>query len=617
METKNNNVNKETANSLSKYSDYTRKGTNIILDSANQINKWYEEQLNKIAETEIPPTRLETPVDNTVDEQTNNTNKISKIETKIDKYDELQTDLENTTVVNNNISKIMTPSEEIDFDETNLDDEFSIDDATLQSSPEIKTKIKTNKFPSRTSTAIKGLKLINNTTNKIIKVGKSINTGLNENGLKSFENSSSKIMTRPVKHVTKKLTKKATNKINKASKKIISKASKQVAQKTSSALVKTMKFLAKLLMDISKLIISMLPQISPVIIIILIIVCFCSFFGIGMSDTTKALYEEYMINTQNDYDKITVEFYNQGNIVDGAIEGKGMINWRAPLSIIQMLNGNLSFDATEKDLLNSFKTAGLFESITDVNYTYEKEIEEIDENGNKTINIETITETKKVVNNPSLEDYIKWCNNNFEVINRYKKNKNLSYNPNQTSFTDNEVEQIKLLYNSNSFFELFSSNFKSTYAYTYVNIGDEQLQDIYNEFLKNVGKRYFMDHSNLSYENCMDYYDCSSWVIHCLAHTGIKTIPNTTAKGIYQDYCYPVNVSDRKAGDLIFLKDTYDTDDSGGISHIGIYMGQLTINNETAEWVIDTGGNPSGVRIRKYTNGWWNGPNFYGFARLK
>ncbi len=29
------------------------------------------------------------------------------------------------------------------------------------------------------------------------------------------------------------------------------------------------------------------------------------------------------------------------------------------------------------------------------------------------------------------------------------------------------------------------------------------------------------------------------------------------------------------------------------------------------------GGNPSGVRIRKYNNGWWNGPNFYGFARLK
>ena len=47
------------------------------------------------------------------------------------------------------------------------------------------------------------------------------------------------------------------------------------------------------------------------------------------------------------------------------------------------------------------------------------------------------------------------------------------------------------------------------------------------------------------------------------------------------------------------------------------YMRELTINNETAEWVIDTGGNPEGVKIRKYNNGWWNGEHFYGFGRLK
>ncbi len=115
-----------------------------------------------------------------------------------------------------------------------------------------------------------------------------------------------------------------------------------------------------------------------------------------------------------------------------------------------------------------------------------------------------------------------------------------------------------------------------------------------------------MDHSNLSYDNCMEYYDCSSWVIHCLAHTGIKVIPNTTASGIYNDYCVPINVNDRQVGDLIFLKDTYDTGNPGGISHVGIYMGELSINGEVTEWIIDTGGNPSGVRIRKYQDGWWN-----------
>ena len=91
------------------------------------------------------------------------------------------------------------------------------------------------------------------------------------------------------------------------------------------------------------------------------------------------------------------------------------------------------------------------------------------------------------------------------------------------------------------------------YNYTDVKIDDEQLNKIYNEFLKNAGKRYLMDHSNLKYDECMDYYDCSSWVIHCLAHTGIKKIPNSGAGGIYRNYCNPIEVNDRKGGDLIFL----------------------------------------------------------------
>lgn len=46
-------------------------------------------------------------------------------------------------------------------------------------------------------------------------------------------------------------------------------------------------------------------------------------------------------------------------------------------------------------------------------------------------------------------------------------------------------------------------------------------------------------------------------------------------------------------------------------------MGTLTVNNKKAEYIIHTGGNPTGVSIEEYQNGWWNGANFYGFARLK
>ena len=63
-----NNENKDIANSLSKYNDYENKYTNLIFDSANAINNWYANQLNKMSESEISSSRLETNVDNTIAE---------------------------------------------------------------------------------------------------------------------------------------------------------------------------------------------------------------------------------------------------------------------------------------------------------------------------------------------------------------------------------------------------------------------------------------------------------------------------------------------------------------------------------------------------------------------
>lgn len=588
MSNENNNGNKDISNTLSKYSDLGNKGTNIILDSANQINQWYANQINKISEGEVPSTRLETNIDNTEESNEIEIHNVSKIETKVEEYNELQTNNKPNIGNSKHTSRINTQTKDNDIN-TELDSNILENNEEISENEKSPTNtVRISKMPKRISTAIKGVKVVNNAANKIVKTGKTINTSINEGGLKSFENSSSRIMTKPIKKTANKVANKATNIVAKGSKKIIKKVGTKVVQKTTNALVKIMKLIAKLVMDVAKLIISMLPEIAPVIIILIIIVAFCSFFGLGMSEDTKKNYEQFMISIQDEYDKQTVEYYNQGKIVQGTLEGKGFINWKAPLSIIQMLNGDLVFDNAEKELLNSFKSAGLYEKISEETYTYEKTIEETDRNGNKTTKKQTVTETKKIVSNPSLDDYINWCNNNFSKINKYKKDKKLKYDSKQTKFTDSEVEQIKLLYNSNNFFDLFSGSFKERYAYLSVSIGDEQIQAIYNEFLKNIGVRYLMDHSNLKYDECMSYYDCSSWVIHCLAHCGIITIPNTGAQGIYNGYCYPISVDDRKAGDLIFLKDTYDTGDPGSISHIGIYMGELTINNKTTEWVIDT-----------------------------
>jgi len=187
MTNKNNYSNKDVANSLSKYSELGNKSTNIILDSANQINKWYAEQLKKMTTVENISSRLETNIDDTTEELKDEKKQISsKIETKVDDYNELQTNNKADVNVLKNNNRIKTKLEqtdtEIEFSENN---EEIIENIECQS---ITTNSKSSKLPKRITTAIRGTKFINNVTNKFIKIGKSINTASNEGSIKTFEN---------------------------------------------------------------------------------------------------------------------------------------------------------------------------------------------------------------------------------------------------------------------------------------------------------------------------------------------------------------------------------------------------------------------------------------------
>ena len=119
-----NNTNKDIANSLSKYADYGNKGANTILDSVNQINKWYAEQLNKISEGEVPSSRLETNVDDTSESLENIENEtVSKIETKVDDYNELQTNDKNNINIIKSTIKISTQANNVDMNKDVLENE--------------------------------------------------------------------------------------------------------------------------------------------------------------------------------------------------------------------------------------------------------------------------------------------------------------------------------------------------------------------------------------------------------------------------------------------------------------------------------------------------------------
>lgn len=335
-----NENNKDVANSLNSYSNTLNKGTNLTLDSVNQINKWYAEQVNRITNGENQNTRLETNVDNSIEDTEE---RINKIQTKVDDYTEIQTNNKNKLISNQNIGRLKTMNADETLEET-IEKEHDVKELTL----------KKGKANSKISTTINVVKFINNTTNRFIRTGKTLNTATNEGGLKSFESNSSRIMTKPVKKVTEKVTSKATNIVKRAG----TKATKKIAKETTNIVVKATRVAMKIVAEAVKLLLSMLPSIAPVIIIIVIIAAIGNFFN---------------FKTNHDADNI-----------------------------------------------------------------------------------------------------------NF-----------------------NEISSMIIV------------------------IDDEKLQAIYNEFLKNKGKPYLMDHSNLSYDTCMETYDCSSFVIHCLAHTGIKTIPNT------------------------------------------------------------------------------------------
>jgi hypothetical protein len=74
----------------------------------------------------------------------------------------------------------------------------------------------------------------------------------------------------------------------------------------------------------------------------------------------------------------------------------------------------------------------------------------------------------------------------------------------------------------------------------------------------------------LGFAAVMRLYDCSGYVLQCLAEIGI-VLSDRTANGIYTDYCKAISKWDLCAGDCVFRRS------SGKIVHIGIYCGDGTV----------------------------------------
>lgn len=360
------------------------------------------------------------------------------------------------TNVNNENSTVQTDPNAPDNKEGNTEGVNSDKDTPKKS--KLKTVVeKTNKKVfkfndnqgkvSKIATAVsKGGEKVSKAGRAIVRTSRELNKAMSEDG-SGTEYINEKI--------TRKIKTKASNKIKKKTKKVASKLSKKFNQTLGKKLLKVGKtVIVKLIKMLISLLASLAEFIIPLALILIIIIAVCSVFGSTMSEDSLNSYQQYMNSIQEEYDKKVDEFLEENP--DGeifAVDGSyGRIDWRIPLSIMQGIGAELEFDQAEKDLIQKFKSEGLLEK----HEVLEQIVYDTDEEGN------TVESTKKVlvITNSMYEDYMDWCKDNYSYIANFSKTKKVS-DGTETYFTDDQLDMITLLYNSDFFADFLGSNFKT------------------------------------------------------------------------------------------------------------------------------------------------------------
>lgn len=258
----------------------------------------------------------------------------------------------------------------------------------------------------------------------------------------------------------------ATKKIKNASNKVTKPITQKVSGLIKRIMIKAIKLIIAGILAISEFVL-------PLAFVIIIIVSTLSIFSWGSGTTSS--YESYMQDIQSSYDQEVNDFLreNPDGIVVGVKGGYGQIDWRVPLSILQGIGADLDFDNNEKELLDTFNDTGLFEKheIIDQTITSDDPYE-----SEKTIKVLVIT-------NAGIDEYMSWCQDNFDVIRDYMNSKRLGgLYGSQEYFNDTQIETIYSLYESDNLFDEFDSKFND-YPVKYGSVSTEMnlSSDYYND----------------------------------------------------------------------------------------------------------------------------------------
>ena len=439
----NDNVERDTKKSLDRLSTVssssTSRGFDMLDNSAKKLSDWRESYQDKKAAEENSNNEEET------------SSRLKTAENNLNNTDISAEPTESTTSrlkTNINNEKGSIGTEEIDE---------STPGGELPKKSKLKTGVekiaqKTFKFNenqgkiSKSVTVVSKVgKGVSKVERKITRTSRELNKAISNDGTgKDYLNDK----------VGRKLKTKAGKLTKKAPKKITSPIKKKFQQTIGKKLIQVAKtVILKLLKILMSLFVSLAEFIIPAALVILIIVAIGSILGSGSSNKDIDNYSTYMTNIQNEYNKQVDDWVrdNPEGIVVGVKGNYGQIDWRIPLAIIQSTGAELKYDQSEKDLLESFKQANLYEKHEEV-----KQKVDYEENG------ETVEKEIPVlvITNSVYEDYIEWCKNNYSKIASFNKSKGIT-NGSDTWFSNDQLDLLEMLYQSDDYAELLGSDFKT------------------------------------------------------------------------------------------------------------------------------------------------------------
>lgn len=445
MDNKKNN--QDVTKSLERYYSSTSSASQGAFDSADYLarkgsdikehfeeKKQLEEEQRK-AEEEQKKTAEEKEQVNSTDSSKEQDAYASRLKTNENIEENSETpSQESTSRIKTNVNQPEQSQIDTDNDKSNIKKKSRLKTAVT------KTGDKVFKFNKNQGKISKTITVASKTGKVVSKYGNVVSKG--SRAVKTISDG-----TDGMDYVQKQVGEKAKRKGAKLLKKQGGKIAKPLLKKLASAFkivfVKVLKLLLAFVTYIA-------TNIVPLLFVVLAIAIVSSIFGGGSSKSAIQKYETYMQNVQAEYDREVDLFLkeNPDGIVVGARGDYGQINWKVPLSIIQGTGATIDFDKDEQDLLNQFKNAGLFEKHEIIEQTVKTD-DKLENSPEKTVKVLVIT-------NPSYQEYMEWCKNNYSVIAQFNAKKKVGTIADKY-FNQAQLETIELLYNSNDFGEQFTN----------------------------------------------------------------------------------------------------------------------------------------------------------------